>query len=280
MKQRLSDWREVVASAVSPHAPASAEVYSAIVEPLLGSDAVDRAGVGGSLARQEFDRWSDLDLVLVGSGVRIAALVEEVLAGLPFPVVAGFTGSHLARPQLRICYFRYARHIVKADIEILSHAVAAKRRGVRWIGEGRGAAEAPVETADIALLGNRAVAWLWFCAARIARGEAFAAARAIDFYREDALLPVLLHCRGMPLDGHRRIESRVERPLLEKLVATYPTALTREELYRSLCCLAEVAKSTFGEAGHPGVVWRIEEMMVEVRRELAVSTPVVAGGEG
>jgi hypothetical protein len=58
--------------------------------------------------------------------------------------------------------------------------------------------------------------------------------RALDFSREHALLPIILHRYSLPQDGHRRIEFRLKKLELARLCKTHPTKLGRRELMIAL----------------------------------------------
>jgi hypothetical protein len=260
-------WRRVLAEVVAPASPEAAAVFSAIFAEL--ACRVTRIGLTGGLSRGDFDRWSDLDLLVAGGSGGVT-LLDSALAALPFERVAVFHGGHVGRPDLRIAYFRHASRIVKADIEYVSVRGARTRYDVRWLGAPPHArdTEAAGRTPDVERVADLAVAWLWFCAARIARGEAFAAARAIDMYREDVLLPVLLKNLNLPQQGHRRLEQRLSPELMADLITTYPAALDQADLSEALVALADVTSRTFTRLERVDVSGRIHAVMVDVRAEL------------
>lgn len=260
-------WRQVLAEVVAPASPEAAVVFSAIFTELAGR--VTRIGLTGGLSLGDFDRWSDLDLVVSG-GRGGVTLIDSALAALPFDRLAVFPGDHLGRPDLRVAYFRHLTRIVKADIEYVSVRRARTRSDVRWLGAQPRAydTESASGQPDVDRVADLAVAWLWFCATRIARGEAFAAARAIDMYRENVLLPVLLGHLGLPQQGHRRLEQRLGPRLMADLVITYPAALHQADLSEAVVVLADVTSRMFTRLDRADVSERIQAVLIDVRAEL------------
>ncbi|HST60408.1 MAG TPA: methyltransferase domain-containing protein [Longimicrobium sp.] len=207
--------------------------------------------VWGSVARGEADLYSDIDLAVLAGPDPEAARGEivERMRGIGREIVA-FSGSHVGRPELRVTYLEVDGWPVKIDLEVTRAEAAAPlpdeamvlhapRHPFPAARQASGAA-----AVDVAGLEQRFCGWIWYTYTKIARGELFQAARSIDFTRENALLPLLLMLRGLPQDGHRRIEQRLPPPLVQRLAETYPARLEPGEIRRALLRMADLYRET------------------------------------
>jgi predicted nucleotidyltransferase len=193
----------------------------------------------GSVARGSVDRFSDLDLVVWAGpdedADRLADTVAAVATGIGRTLVS-FRGTHLNRPNLVVTYAELQGTVVKTDIEVLPAGEPPTAECLLALyGQPpcRAVTEPGQDGAVLAETLNRASGWTWFTYGKIIRGEYFAAARAIDFTREHALVPALLFQRGLPQDGHRHLEARLPPEVLARLLPTHPAVLTRDELMRA-----------------------------------------------
>lgn len=271
-------WRPL-AALVEPVSVVKAELYAALVGDLVSHGLA--VAVTGGLARGDFDTWSDLDLVvLTPSGDDLQA-VHDALDRLDAEVVAGFGGEHLGRPRMLVRYLSRGGEIVKVDVETLAGSRGG-RCDLRWLAKPdvvaepdvAGAAQIPVP-ALVELVEERAVGWLWFCATRVLRGELFAASRAIDQYREDILLPLLLERLGLPQDGHRRVEQRLPPDFYAALRRTFCPSLDGPALSASLLAVGAWTVAEFAYTS-PEAARRADAMLERVRHELtAVSEDAV-----
>lgn len=201
----------------------------------------------GSVARGEADRYSDLDLAVLVEDDEDAARerIVERIRGIGREIVA-FAGSHIGKPELRVTYLEVDGWPVKIDLELFRADAAPPLPDDAVVLHAPRHPFPPARTAagpagvDVAGLEQRFCGWIWYTHTKIARGELFQAARSIDFTRENALLPLLLMLRGLPQDGHRRIEQRLPAPLVQQLSETYPARLEAGEIRRALLRLADL----------------------------------------
>jgi len=207
--------------------------------------------VSGSLVGGDVDRYSDLDLIAVSespSGCE-AAIRAAIEAG--GDLIAFFTTSHLATHQSSIYYVAVERAIVKLDIVYKDSSEPFEIPAASEIvsGDSHELVRATLHTnagppeSELELIATKLAAWLWFSYARAARGEFFAAARSIDFSRENALLPLMLHRLGLPQDGHRKLENRLAEPLLQQLMMTYPSELNFDSIFEALAAMRSIFMS-------------------------------------
>ena len=75
--------------------------------------------------------------------------------------------------------------------------------------------------------------WCWYVFGKIKRGELWEALDGIDSIRSLAILPMLDWAAGKPQIGYRRLESKLDARLAEKLSASVAT-LQPESLYAAL----------------------------------------------
>lgn len=234
---------EAILSAIE-HLPPLHRTFRELTTWLCAQDGWAVA-VWGSLARGEADRFSDLDLTVLvdsdpaGARKRILERIEEIGR-----IIVSFSGSHIGKPDLLVAYLEVDGWPVKIDLDLL-HGDAAPplppdARVLHPDGPAFRIASAEATALDVPGLEQRFCGWIWYTYGKLARGELFQAARSIDFTRENALLPLLLVLRGLPPDGHRRIERRLPPPLVQQLVESYPTRLEAEEIRRALLRLTDV----------------------------------------
>ncbi len=199
-------------------------------------------GIFGSVASGECDEYSDLDLVCVRDPPGEARLTAEqfgAITGRIGDVLVQFDASHLGRSNMYVAYITHQGRMVKVDASMIvaGDVLALPTLPIKLHDpENRfGRVTFTVDVSvDARVLLEKMCGWLWYSFARIARGEYFAGARAIDYARENALLPVILHRLGFPQGGHRRIESRLPEALVTALRETHPDALEKDKL---LACL-------------------------------------------
>ncbi|OOG43456.1 hypothetical protein [Rhodanobacter sp. C05] len=204
--------------------------------------------VTGSVVAGGVDQYSDLDLIVVSESpsdcaTTVRAAIEE--AG---ELISCFTTDHLVTHQSSIYYIAVERSLVKLDIvyedstksfeipataEIVSGDIHNLERATFHSNAGLPESALELSAAKLA-------AWLWFTYARAARGEFFAAARSIDFSRENALLPLMLHRLRLPQDGHRKLESRLPKSLLHDLALTHPSDLNFESIFDALVAMRSI----------------------------------------
>ena len=214
--------------------------------------------VHGSLVKGGLDRYSDLDMTLAAAPDlpigELADAFDALIAGRG-KVLAGFRADHLGFVNTRIAYVAVDDWVVKVDAQLLDSGTppTLPREALVLLDPVRalaGATSDAVATPDIEALFGKLCGWSWFTYSRLERGELFAAARSIDFSREHALLPIVLHRLGLPQDGHRRIEERLPAELLANLRGTHPRTLEKDVLFDALAALhamteAELRLATF-----------------------------------
>jgi hypothetical protein len=213
---------------------------------------VPRAGyslaVTGSLVTGDVDRYSDLDFILLLAGhLEVEDVQGEIDRFLPLigKPLAAFRATHLNLPNLQIFYLDVDSWVVKIDIEVYAATETVKlpeKLQVLHDPEGffKEREAFPIRNAvDFPMLPQKFCGWLWYTYTKIKRGEYFHAARSIDYTREHAVLPCLMYLNGLPQDGHRRIESRLDPENLERLYNSYPVKLERRELMRALLSVAD-----------------------------------------
>lgn len=212
--------------------------------------------------------YSDLDITLVTktqpANTDTAERFLSFLQGTG-SVLAIFRADHLGQGNTIIAYIQLDDWVVKVDARMIDgtkpFALPKETRILRDVTDAlvlATAQEAP--RPDVAILFGKLCGWFWFTHARVERGELFAAARSIDFSRENALLPIILNRLSLPQDGHRRIEERLPAQLLDSLALTYPTALSKKEIFRSLQALYDLTETELLHADFDGRLTAIEEL--------------------
>lgn len=189
----------------------------------------------GSMVQGGFDRWSDLDLVVVARSSEVQASVmseRHAIAQSMCDLLAAFTGEHVGEPRLLICLF--GPPLMHVDLKFISPADLSQfveRPCLLW-------ARHPIraqEMLDSAIIRwpdrdaqwfeDRAWIWLHYGAAKLRRGELLEALGMQAYFREQVLGPMLHRRAGRQQRGVRRIESDAQtRVELQASVAGYDAA--------------------------------------------------------
>ena len=220
-------------------------LFDAVYPQLAGPDTA--VLIGGSIARGEADEFSDLDLVIV---TRRRPEAERRRADLrarltdQFEVLACFAAAPLGRACLDSIFLVVTGRAMKLDAAFWAAADGPVPVAGQLIHDGPGLAGAlTVARAEAVGELERAptdmVGWTSHVSCLIGRGELFEAAYCLDQMRRRMLVPVMLRLAGLPQVNYRRIEARLPARWLDRLAATYPAALGRAELRRSLRLITE-----------------------------------------
>lgn len=236
------------------------KVFSVMPQPLrlvasaflAWAEADGRLGLAihGSAIKGGLDEFSDLDFTVIrGSQVsaqEVAESFEALVESVGVPLTR-FFADHLGSASTQILYFEVDEWVVKLDVAFVEPGSSYRLppESQVLLDPERLLAAMPKrveERVESRLLFEKLCGWMWFTYSRIERGELFAAARSIDFSRENALLPIMLARLELPQEGHRRIESRLPPDVLGALQGTYPMQLRRGDLYRALKQLFELVR--------------------------------------
>ncbi len=208
--------------------------------------AESRSGLGlalhGSLTKGGTDEFSDIDSTILTDGsmdpAEISRQFEELVSEIGKPIVR-YRADHIGRRDTHIIFFLVDEWVVKLEATLLEQSSRVNLPSGAIVVVEPGRSEVVVcrpedEEGNREFLFRKLIGWLWFTFCRLQRGELFAAARAVDFSRENALLPIIRARLGLPNDGHRRIEFDLPSDLLDRLILTYPKALSAETIFESL----------------------------------------------
>jgi predicted nucleotidyltransferase len=204
-------------------------------------------GVKGSLASGNFDRYSDIDFyVVVDDAEARDALREPIFdAATKFGrPIASFAATHLNDPYMLVAFCESGGAVVKLDVNIVLLdeypftrdflVIAGSQEEVAL----RIAERTPIRI-DLPDVYGKMTGWMWYAYTKIARGELFEAAAALDFMRALALLPSLQFLRDVPAEGYRRLERRLPAQDRSALAGTYTHGTTAAELLRALLSMQE-----------------------------------------
>ncbi|AZS39079.1 hypothetical protein [Microbacterium oxydans] len=229
--------------------PLPAPVATLFTDVLI---AFESAGIGwtlsGSACTGEFDRWSDLDLKVSISTGEATEVVRAAVTSAGGQVLSQYSGVAVHRPQLEVMYVLTHAHIAKIDVD----GVAAMLP--------RGDADWPLVWAP---------PWIYQISIRIARGEYLAAARAIDQYREDALIPLMERRLHRGLTGHRRLEERLSEADLARIIGTYATRPSRVELTAAWSNLCDLVREELTRGGYAATRALFERFVLAASSQLS-----------
>ena len=199
--------------------------------------------VKGSIAAGHVDAFSDIDLRFVGDPVGVARVQQafsSTVARLG-PVITSFPATHLGLPDLLINFIEVDGMVVKIDADFSPE-------------DETGSAESTLTV--LRDIDRKFTGWLWYVFSKIARGELFEAVDALDTMRARAVVPSLQLRAGIPAEGFRRLEDRLDAAQLKRLRDTYPRSFERSEMLRALHAMVSLyqelrdAIAERGEADH------------------------------
>lgn len=187
---------------------------------------------GGSLVHGGFDKYSDLDFVVVVDPLYYDEILAQriVLAGTLGHLLHAFTGEHVGEPRLLICL--YGPELLHVDLKFVTLEMLTQRveePAVLFTRDNlalehqlaKFSAHWPNMTPE--WFESRAWIWLHYAVVKLGRGELFEAIGMLSFFREQVLGPMLFRRANLPQRGVRRIEFLSIDPdgLLISTVATH-----------------------------------------------------------
>ncbi|MBA2712957.1 MAG: aminoglycoside 6-adenylyltransferase [Rubrobacteraceae bacterium] len=227
--------------------PAHRALLERVVAYFRDDDRVVGMILGGSLARGIADFYSDIDLYIVTRDESFDALFDgrdaaALALGSPLfrfavdPIPGGSRDYIVTYPgpvKLDLMYYReseivpalkWAGCVVLEDVSGLMDDVLVRSRDL-----------APYPPASEELLELDQWFWTicWYVFGKIMRGELWEALDGIHTIRSEALLPMLDWTAGRPHEGYRRLETKLDPGMAERLTGTL-APLEAEELYDAL----------------------------------------------
>ncbi|WP_024554784.1 nucleotidyltransferase domain-containing protein (plasmid) [Franconibacter helveticus 513] len=170
---------------------------------------------GGSIVHGGFDKYSDLDFVVVVDPLYYDEIMVQrmVFARTMGHLLHAFTGEHVGEPRLLICL--YGPELLHVDLKFVTMEMLTQRveePAVLFTRDNRAlerqlakfSANWPNMTPE--WFESRAWIWLHYAVAKLGRGELFEAIGMLSFFREQVLGPMLNRRANLPQRGVRRIE--------------------------------------------------------------------------
>jgi hypothetical protein len=222
--------------------PALGSVLQAVLERLVVQPEVNLIVAEGSLAAGTLDAYSDLDLAIqVKATSESLHLVEERLVSVVADsgrLVARFAATHLHLPNLHVFLFDLCGEIVKVDVKIaapwdpidISHVLLLYGdSAAAAVPESRGSG-----SFDFYLAEQRFIGWTWYTYTKLARGEVLEAISSLAVIRDQVLVPCLQVLYGLPHEGYRRLEWRLDGQDIAALRGTFSRSQAKEDVLRAL----------------------------------------------
>ena len=208
--------------------------------PLLAADRrIAGIAAAGSYAENAMDEFSDVDLVLACEPKDAASLMRDrpALAARLGPLVAAFTGEHVAEPRLLICL--YGPPALHVDMKVVPLAELETRVDdpvVLWERSGQMTAAyattaAAFPDADPQWIEDRFWGLGALRRAQDRQGGMAGGVRLPFLSSRACPRPLGLRRAGLPPTGVRRVE---RHPELAELLAATVAGLERRELLRAL----------------------------------------------
>lgn len=157
---------------------------------------------GGSIIHGGFDKYSDLDFVVVVDPLHYDEIMVQrrEFAGTLGHLLHAFSGEHVGEPRLLICL--YGPELLHADLKFVTLDMLTQRveePAVLFTRDNlaleRQLAKFRAHWPDMAPEWFESRAWIWlhYAVVKLGRGELFEAIGMLSFFREQVLGPML--CR-------------------------------------------------------------------------------------
>lgn len=191
---------------------------SRLVTTLSADGRVEAVLEAGSNAAGTGDRYSDLDILIVGTAGAYEQLLADRLsvANSLGRLLASFSGEHVGEPRLLICLFgiESGDKLLHVDLKVVKRRDLLHRVDDPRVLFDQAEACRPLMMESTAIwperdpqwFEDRIWIWLHYAAGRAARGEVFEAIEALTYIRGQVLGPMLARTAGQPQRGVRRIE--------------------------------------------------------------------------
>jgi predicted nucleotidyltransferase len=219
-----------------------------MIDAVVVRTAADPRVVGllavGSAATGAMDRYSDLDVVVVGRDDAIDGLRRDApaLAAAVGPLLSAFTGEHVRVPGLLLCL--YGPPPTRVDFNIVAIRDLDRRvenGRILWQRDGQidaafARAQASWPYLDPQWIEDRFWTWVVNGATKLGRGELFACLEEIAFLRRTVLGPLIVQARGYRPSGVRRIEQHAPEfvPPLQATLGQYSPAGCARSLHAAI----------------------------------------------
>ena len=248
--------------------------HSALLQRVVDHFRDDRKVVGlvlgGSLAHGVPDSYSDVDLYIVARDESFDAVFEERVAvaqalGPPLlsftvdPMPGGSRDYIVTYPGPIKFDLMYHRESELAPTPKWTGSVVLKDASglvANVLARSQNLAPPTPSSEELLELDKRFWTLCWYVFGKIMRGELWEALAGIHSIRSDALLPMLDWATGGPHEGYRRLETRLDPRMAERLGATlslleagalFDALQVEISLFRDLCePLFERTGSTYG----------------------------------
>jgi len=170
---------------------------------------------GGSIVHGGFDKYSDLDFVVVVDHIHYDEIMaqRQVLAGTLGHLLHAFTGEHVGESRLLICL--YGPELLHVDLKFVTLEMLTQRveePAVLFTRDNpaleRALAKCCAHWPDMTPEWFESRSWIWlhYAVVKLGRGELFEAIGMLSFFREQVLGPMLYRRENLPQRGVRRIE--------------------------------------------------------------------------
>ena len=170
---------------------------------------------GGSLVHGGFDKYSDLDFIVVVDPLYYDDIMAQrfALAGTLGHLLHAFTGEHVGEPRLLICL--YGPEPLHVDLKFVTLEMLTQRveePAVLFTRDNlaleRQLAKFKAQWTEMTPEWFESRAWIWlhYAVVKLGRGELFEAIGMLSFFREQVLGPMLFRRANLPQRGVRRIE--------------------------------------------------------------------------
>src|SRR6266571_2196264 len=236
------------------------QIASRAIERLAADERVVGLYLSGSFANGKPDRWSDIDFYVVvpdGAADDLIGSHEQLISEVG-RVATKFPATHLGDPRQIIVFYRAIEPIhidyqyrelgqLKARPQDSNVTILLDRTGEleRWREAcGREATPSGPTPEKLQYLEDRFWAWCWYTHAKIERGELWVAREAVEFLRNEVLLP-LAHRDGQIFEGNRRLESKLPSDTQALLEATIPEGHSASRYSQALHRTMEVYLQLF-----------------------------------
>jgi hypothetical protein len=199
-------------------------------------------GGGDAVSDIDFDVWCDSP----GARERVVRQLDQLLRDSG-RFLSQFPATHIGLPDLWVNFVEVNGVLLKVDLHYrLRHpgvrGADSVSGGVGFVHPASSSVDGLAQADTLALAGihSKFSGWLWYTHTKIVRGEYWEADDSLGVMRTRALLPLLLFVRGLPLEGCRRLETRLTREDQQQLKRTRSHGLGARSLRSALVHMADL----------------------------------------
>jgi predicted nucleotidyltransferase len=241
--------------------------------------------LAGSFVLGSPDKWSDIDLYIVVANGEVDRTLQRHhdLFEKVGPLLTLFPATHLGDPHQVVAFYKascpiHVDYQYRAVGDLVPRRKDAKVKIVldrsdelrKW----QMACESAEETTGLAVerlqyFEDRFWAWCWYTHAKIQRGELWESRDGIEYIRTNVLVPHACASVGVPYEGNRRLEAKLDSVTQRQLEETIPKDHTRNGYEQALTNAMDLYEALLDSLSEGAIADRLDRMFFRNSLETA-----------